>query len=277
MSATIRPAPRPAPARPHPRRRRLPPLPGRHQRGDLRAIDSSRRVDPRALRHRDAGTGPPPTRRVVDMARRGRRQGARRTPGSPPTQIGASSSPPSRTCCRPRRRPPPSPTGSAPPTPPPSTSRPRCAGFCYGARARQRHGRAAAAPSTSWSSACEKLSDLTDPTTAHRVPLRRRRGRGRGRPVRRARHRPDRVGLRRRPVRRDHPDAPCGSRPRRHRHEFPTLTHEGPGGVPLGRVRDGAGRASRRCDAAGHRPRTTWTRSSRTRPTCASSTRWSRR
>ena len=100
-----------------------------------------RRVDPRALRHRDAARAPRADETVVDMsvAAAGKALAARRH--RPPTQIELrASSPRSPTCCR--RRPPPrslahrlGATNAAA-----FDISAACAGFCYGVGAGQRHG-----------------------------------------------------------------------------------------------------------------------------------------
>ena len=119
----------------------------------------------------------------------------------------------------------------------------------------------------------EKLSDFTDPDDRSTAFI---FGDGAGAvvvgPSRDAGDRPDDLGLGRRPVGRhreqellDRADATAPV-------EWPYLTM-GPGGVPLGRLADGAGRAAGA--GRGRRsPRPTSPRSSRTRPTCGSSTRW---
>ena len=152
-----------------------------------------------------------------------------------------------------------------------------CAGFC--------HGVAMASDLVRGGSAgyalvigVERLSDLTDiERPRHGVHLRRRRGRRRDRPERHPGHRPGGLGLRRRAVR---PDPPEGGLARRGRHRrearlrrAPPPDHAGQPGVPLGVLHDGqdgpAGpRPRRRLDRRARRVR------ARTRPTCASSTRW---
>ena len=77
-----------------------------------------------------------------------------------------------------------------------------CAGFCYGLTLAKDMVRGGSAKHV-LVIGVERLSDLTDlEDRGNGLPLRRRRRRGRRRSLRRAGHRPDRLGLRRRQVRR---------------------------------------------------------------------------
>ena len=232
-----------------------------------------RRVDPRALRHRL-----PPLRRPGRVGRRhvrgGRPRGARRRR---PRAVA------DRRRHRRHRHPPLpdpgrgtawSPTGSASSGAAFDISA-ACAGYCHGIALANDMVRGGSAEYV-LVIGVEKLSDFTDPTDRGiGVHLRRRRRRGRRRPVRHPRHRPDRVGLGRRAVE-DHLASATrwvdDARRRQRRAAGRRIAH--------GRARPssagpcGAWRRSpsRRWTPPASRP-TTSTPSSPTRPTCGSSTR----
>ena len=216
------------------------------------------------------GASPPPTSRVVDMCRRGRRQGDRprrhrRRPGRL-RHPGHGHSPAADAVGRSRC--------GAP------ARRTNAAGVRHLGRLRRLLLRRLAWPTT-WSAAaapkyvlvigCEKLSDFTDSYDRGSAFI---FGDGAGAVV---------IG----------PSDTPGIGPtvwgsdgsqydaitqraswidvRDHNVEFPHADHAGPEGLPLGRMADGTG-----CPAGAGRGRrrrpTTWTRSSPTRPTCASPT-----
>ena len=159
-----------------------------------------RRVDPRALRHhqpplrrrrrvgRRHGRGAPPARRSrragLDAAADRRRHRRHGHPPLPDPGRGAHASP----------------TGSARPGAGVRHLR-RLRRLLPRHRAGQRPGPRRQRRATSSWSASRSCRDFTDPhRPRHRVHLRRRRRRGRHRPVRHPRHRPDGLGLRRRAV-----------------------------------------------------------------------------
>ena len=179
-----------------------------------------------------------PTRSVVDMAVAAAEQGARRTPASTPDA--------DRLRHRRHRHPP----ATRPRPRPPSVA------DRLGAdqRRRVRHLRrlrrlllrrsrspttwsAAAAPSTSSSSASRSSPTSSTRRPRHGVHLRRRRRRGRRRPVRRPRHRPGRLGLRRRADATRSRMTQSLARPARRPGdaELPDPGDAGPAGVPVGR------------------------------------------
>ncbi len=184
----------------------------------------------------------------------------------------------------PRRSPPTSRTGSARARPPRFDISAGCAGFAYGltlAKGMVVEGSAEYVLVIG----VERLSDLTDlEDRATAFLFGDGAARGRGRPVRRSRHdRPRRCwgseGDKSETIKQtvawdrfrlgDVSELPS----RRGQRQVPGDHPGGPGGLPLGRVRDGEGRPAGAGRGRDHR-RTTWTSSSRTRPTCGSSTRW---
>ena len=241
------------------------------------SIDSSRRVDPRALRHRRAPDVAAADESVVDMSVVAAEKALAAAPASPPTQIGWSSSRPSPTCCqtpsaaaarrRPHRRHRTRRRSTSPPRAPASATALALANDMV------RGGSAEHVLVVG----VEKLTDMVDPYDRGTAFI---FGDGAGAvvvgPSRRPRHRPGRLGRRRqrRPTRsrRTRRGTTLARRPRA---RVPVAVDERPAGVPLGRLRDGPGRpaGARRGRRERRRPRR---RSSRTRPTCASSTRWSR-
>ena len=187
----------------------------------------------------------------------------------------ASSSPPSPTCSRPRPSPPRSPTSSAPTRPRPSTSRPPAPASATASRWPPTWC-AAAAPSYVLVIGVERLSDITDVDDRGTAFI---FADGAGAavvgPSDDPGHRPGRLGLRRRAVRPD-PAARGLARRRRDAEQPGVMPHLTMQGNPVFRwasFDDGQGRP------AGARPRRRHRRrprraSCRTRPTCASSTRW---
>ena len=239
------------------------------------SASTPRRVDPRpvGIAQRRGRRARRDRRR---HGRRRRRQGARRTPASRRRDRPRHRRHRARTCCRPRRRPPRSPTGSARPRRPRSTSTPPAPASATALALANDMIRGGSAEHV-LVIGVEKLSDLIDSDDrSHRVHLRRRRGRRRGRPVRRRRASARSSGAPTAAVRRDQ-----AARVLDRRHATTTSTSRrsrmrarrssaGPS-AQMAPVAQQALRGRRR-----HAP-TTSTRSSRTRPTCASSTRWSRR
>ena len=240
------------------------------------AIDSSDEwIQQRSGIKQRRWAGPEETVQMMSVA--AVRRSPSSAPASTPARSTASSSPPSPTCSRPRPSPPRSPTSSAPTTPRPSTSRPPAPASATASRWPSDMVRGGSARYVLVDRRRAALRHHRPHRPRHRVHLRRRRRRRRGRPERHPGHRPGRVGLRRRAVR-PHPAARGLARRRRQSRDARQRCDAAPDdagqpGLPLGVVRDGQGRPAgpRRAPAS---PSTSSTSSCRTRPTCASSTRW---
>ena len=220
-------------------------------------IVTRRWAAPDETRHRHVPS-PPPARRSP-------------RPASAPSRSARCSSPPSPTRSDPvgrgrRRR-----TGSAPTDAAAFDISAACAGFCYGVALANDMVRGGSAEYV-LVIGVEKLSDFTDPYDRSTAFI---FGDGAGAVVIGPSDEPGigpTSGARTARSTTPSPRRPAGSTCATTTSDFPDADDAGPDGLPLGGLADGAGRAARRSTRPASAPRTS-TRSSRTRPTCASSTR----